>query len=171
MAESPKQGAPREAEPERQSIGRYLAAQRQLRGISLDELAARTRIPRRSLERLEAGAFDADPDGFVRGFVRTVALALGLDPREAVLRLVSEPKAADEDWLRMRRLRVGLAVAVLAGAALLAAFWGLRSTVRWISAPSGDPVGERVYRRDAVRALADEAAKAAPPDAPAPAEP
>ena len=37
------------------SIGRYLARQRSMRGISVEELAAMTRIPRRSLERLESG--------------------------------------------------------------------------------------------------------------------
>lgn len=78
------------AEP---SVGEYLARQRRLRRISLDELAYRTKIPRRSLERLEAGAFDARPDGFARVFVRSVASALGLDPEEAVMRLLDEPVA------------------------------------------------------------------------------
>ena len=82
------------ADPER-SIGAYLTRQRELRGISLDELATLTRIPRRSLERLESGVFDRAPDGFVRGFVRTVADALGLDPENAVMRLLREP--ADEE--------------------------------------------------------------------------
>ena len=73
------------------SVGVYLAQQRRLRGISLDDLSALTRIPRRSLERLEAGAFDRTPDGFARGFVRSVAEALGLDPNEAVMRLLPRP--------------------------------------------------------------------------------
>src|SRR4029453_15130270 len=68
-------------DPER-SIGAYLARQRELRGFTLDDLAAQTRIPRRSLERLESGVFDRAPDGFVRGFVRTVASALALHPAE-----------------------------------------------------------------------------------------
>jgi hypothetical protein len=73
------------------SIGAYIARQRRLRGISLDELEVLTRIPRRSLERLESGAFDAEPDGFVRGFVRTVSIAIGLDPDETVTRMLAEP--------------------------------------------------------------------------------
>ena len=73
------------------SIGSYLARQRRLRGIELEELAAVTRIPRRSLERLESGAFDGVTDGFVRGFVRTVADAIGLDPDDAVTRMLAEP--------------------------------------------------------------------------------
>ena len=167
MIEGAEQSAALEAEQaaERRSIGRYLAAQRKLRGISLDELAERTRIPRRNLERLESGVFDKQPDGFVRGFVRTVAEALGLDPREAVLRLVGEPAVADEDWLRRRRLRVALLAAAVGGCALLGLSWGLRETVRWISRPASDAAGEQVYRRDAVRELA-----ADQPSAPAPAD-
>ncbi len=155
---------------ERLSIGRYLAAQRKLRGISLDELAERTRIPRRNLERLEAGAFDGQLDGFVRGFVRTVAEALGLDPREAVMRLVGEPVASDEEWLWRRRMRIAALSAVLAVALLLALGWALRATVRWIREPAPDSGQQRVYRRDAVRELAEEPPRHAPPPTEAPAD-
>jgi len=73
------------------SIGAYLARQRRMRGISVGELAELTKIPTRSIERMEAGAFDGNPDGFVRGFVRTIAAGLGLDPEEAVMRMLGEP--------------------------------------------------------------------------------
>ena len=73
-------------------IGAYLSRQRRLRGISLAELAQLTCIPLRSLERLESGAFDGAPDGFARGFVRTVALALGLDADDAVGRMLPEAR-------------------------------------------------------------------------------
>ena len=75
------------------SIGRYLASQRRLRDISLDQLAALTKLPRRSLERLESGAFDREPDGFARGFVRTVAIALGLDPDDAARKITDRTRA------------------------------------------------------------------------------
>jgi cytoskeletal protein RodZ len=139
-----------------ESVGRYLARQRTLRGISLDDLAVLTRIPRRSLERLEAGAFDRHPDGFARGFVRTVAGALGLDPDEAVLRLMNEPPDDDptrgvaREWAR-RGIVVGLALG-LAIAVVAALAWSWRSP---IAAPSAEPAAsEIVYRRDAVRGLA-----------------
>ena len=73
------------------SIGGYLKAQRKIRGVGLEELSVRTRIPLRSLDRLEAGAFDGHPDGFVRGFVRTVSEGLGLDPDDTLMRMLSEP--------------------------------------------------------------------------------
>lgn len=80
------------------AIGEYLKRQRTLRGITIEELAASTRIPLRSLERLEAGYFDGMTDGFVRGFVRTVSAALGLDADQTVARMLEEP--AGRRWER-----------------------------------------------------------------------
>lgn len=136
------------------SAGRYLARQRRLREISLDELAARTKIPRRSLERLERGAFDGQADGFVRGFVRTVAEALGLDPNDAVMRLLREPPAAQEERRSSPALRLGLAIGALVALALLvfAALEGSRALRERFAA--GQP--EVIYRSDAVRSLAEE---------------
>lgn len=137
------------------SIGRYLASQRRLRGVSLEALADLTKIPRRSLERLEEGAFDHDADGFSRGFVRTVAGALGLDAEEAVMRLLGEPPGGDEELFsrHMAFKRWGAATALLAGAgAILFGLW-----LVWSGLPdasegrAGDGI---VYRRDAVRELA-----------------
>ncbi|MEM7413798.1 MAG: helix-turn-helix domain-containing protein [Myxococcota bacterium] len=139
------------------SIGHYLMSQRKLRGISLDELAARTRIPRRNLERLESGAFDHQPDGFVRGFVRTVAEDLGLDPQEAVMRLLGEPSAVDEDQRRRRRLQAAVAAFVVGGVLLAAAGWAVRETARWLTATPDPNSEDRVLRRDPVRVLAEEA--------------
>jgi cytoskeletal protein RodZ len=122
--------------------------------MSLDELASLTKIPRRSLERLEAGAFDRTPDGFSRGFVRSVAEALGLDRDEAVNRLLGEPR---EDGAVLRAnaryerrqllLRGGLVAAALVGLLVL---WRLTS-LGWAHSQNDAPV---VYRHDAVRALA-----------------
>ena len=95
-------------------IGAYLRRQRRLRAVSLEELADLTRIPLRSLERLEAGGFDGETDGFARGFVRTVAEALGLDVEDAISRMLHEP--APGVWERgtsSRRARQAIAVAGL----------------------------------------------------------
>lgn len=160
-------------------IGRFLARQRRLRGISLAELAAQTRIPQRSLERLESGAFDRTPDGFTRGFVRTVAEAIGLDADEAVARMLVEPTVRARG-LSPQAGRMLLLAGVLVGAVLLAL--GLREVVvaepgagAAVNAPSNLPV-----RRDYVRELAaergllpgplDAAAAALPAETPAPVE-
>ncbi|MEN8158927.1 MAG: helix-turn-helix transcriptional regulator [Myxococcota bacterium] len=135
------------------AVGGWLARQRELRGIRLEELAAMTRLPVRSLERLEAGAFDGQQDGFVRGFVRTVAVAIGLDPEDAVARLLAEPELS-----RRRRLpdprRVAVAAIGLAAAcaAVLAVLELTRARAPAPPAPREAPLG----RRDAIRALAVE---------------
>jgi len=161
MAESPRAAG----EDEPFSIGAYLKSQRKIRGIGLDELAVRTRIPLRSLTRLEQGAFDGDPDGFVRGFVRTVSDGLGLDPDDTLMRMLAEPDGARAVGARARlpvRVWLGVAVgllAALAGVTLLhAALWDGPEVVRTTV----------VIRRDPVRALAEaHAASRVEPPAPA----
>jgi len=148
------------------ALGGWLARQRELRGLRLEELAALTRLPMRSLERLEAGAFDGQQDGFVRGFVRTVAIAIGLDPDDAVARLLAEPSAGPRRKLPdLRRVAVA-AIGVAGGVALLAALFELARAPAVGEAPGRPP--PRV-RRDAVRALAVE--RGLLPDDPAPAGP
>ena len=139
------------------SIGLYLARERRMRGISLDELANITKIPRRSLERLEAGAFDRNPDGFVRGFVRTVAVGLGLSPEEAVMRMLGEPPESGET---RTTLNTGARSWLLVASVLVAGVAGLAVAVwQWYSrAPQSetrDDGPEIVYRRDAIRALTE----------------
>ncbi|MGI9432420.1 MAG: helix-turn-helix domain-containing protein [Myxococcota bacterium] len=139
------------------SIGRYLERQRRLRGLSLEEVANLTKIPRRSLERLEAGAFDRDPDGFTRGFVRTVAAAIGLDPQATVERMLTEMKP--------QRLRAAQnLIPALVGLALLIAMAALAvAAANWLGTP-GAPASEtaepELRRRDFGRELADRRAPA-----------
>jgi hypothetical protein len=167
LPETPALNAPGQG-PE--PLGSWLARERRLRGLTLDDVAAATRIPRRSLERLESGAFDAQPDGFTRGFVRTVADAIGLDPVEASARVLGQGAS-----VRRRPLRRGGALALglllLAAAALAVAslpvWW--RSRPAPASAPAA-AAPERV-RRDFVRELALRHAGARPPAPPGSAAP
>ncbi|PCC67327.1 Helix-turn-helix domain-containing protein [Nannocystis exedens] len=63
------------------SPGRYIREARQRRGISVEQLALETKIPRPSLEALEEDRFSALPGPvFVRGFFRCCARSLSLDP-------------------------------------------------------------------------------------------
>ena len=151
-----------------ESIGAYLAAQRRLRGISVEELASQTRIPLRSLQRLEAGSFDANVDGFVRGFVRTVAIALGLDAEEALNRTLREPGAGVSSGraprLSMRRVLLATTVVTLLGAVALAVQMVAISLKGEIASGNAGPI---VVRRDPVRALAEAQGVAALSPAPA----
>jgi len=141
------------ADVDAEPIGAFLSRQRRLRGISLAELARITCIPLRSLERLESGAFDDEPDGFARGFVRTVASALGLDPDDAVARMLPEARPG-----RRRRTnplpdpgpRVGLVLGLLAiGLVAVLLVEGRAGAPDATDAPA-----QRIVRRDSVRELA-----------------
>ena len=61
-------------------FGEHLKREREMRGVSLDEICAATRIGTRFLEALENEEWDKLPGGiFNRGFVRSIARFLGLD--------------------------------------------------------------------------------------------
>lgn len=77
--------------------GRFLAAVRELRGLSVDDLSRETRISARYLEALEANGFDHLPAStFVRGYLRQVV---------RVLRI--EDEAVVDDYMDLVRRRRG----------------------------------------------------------------
>jgi len=105
-----------------ESIGHFLRTERELRQLSLEELAQTTRIPLRSLQLLEEDRLDGLPgDVFVRGFVKSYAKAVGLPFEEALRRyeessrpsrnpaLAALPSMAQPD----RGRRFGLAIALV----------------------------------------------------------
>lgn len=67
------------------SFGEHLRRQRQMRGVSLDEIVAITKISRRHLQALEDEQFDQLPGGiFNRSYVRGYARCVGIDEEVAV---------------------------------------------------------------------------------------
>jgi cytoskeletal protein RodZ len=61
-------------------FGEHLRRERELRGVSLEEISAATRISTRFLEAIENDQWDQLPGGvFNRGFIRSIARFLGLD--------------------------------------------------------------------------------------------
>ena len=70
------------------------------------------------------------------------------------MRIVAEPSGGDEDRHWRRRVRAGVAGAVLAVLLLILLGLGLRMATRWIVEPAGGPPSH-VFRRDAVRSLAE----------------
>ena len=147
-------------------FGEYLKRERQMRGVSLEEICAATRISTRFLEALENEQWDTLPGGvFNRGFVRAVARFLGLNEEDLVAQYtaaMSEQNATPvflnqpqqpqttRSWLPW----VGvLAILVLAGGGWLG--WRLYSTHR-----------ARVAAREAAAAATVTTEPAAPaPDA------
>jgi hypothetical protein len=70
-----------------EGFGVFLKTQREARGISLQQVAARTYIQPEILVRIETERLDLLPEPvYVKGFVRAYADVIGVDSQEAVLR-------------------------------------------------------------------------------------
>ena len=78
-------------QPEVETAGERLRAARIEKGLSLDDIAAQTRIPLRHLESLEAGEWSKLPaPTYTIGFARSYAGAIGLDRSEVSDQLRAE---------------------------------------------------------------------------------
>ncbi len=66
-------------------FGSHLKHQRELRGISLDEISSITKIHLRYLEALESNSFDELPgEVFIKGFIRSYGRAIGANLQELI---------------------------------------------------------------------------------------
>jgi cytoskeleton protein RodZ len=71
----------------RQTFGQQLRRHRDKRGMSLQTVAAQTKVSAGLYKSLESGECDRWPGGiYSRGMVRAYAAAIGLDPEETVTR-------------------------------------------------------------------------------------
>jgi cytoskeleton protein RodZ len=74
-----------ETDAHAEGFGERLRREREMRGISLDEIAATTKIGTRLLRALESEQFDLLPGGiFNKSYVRAYARHVGLDEEQAV---------------------------------------------------------------------------------------
>src|SRR6476659_9827903 len=70
-------------EPELSPVGERLRAAREEKKLSLEDLAAQTRIPQRHLASIETGEWDSLPaPTYTIGFAKSYASAVGLDRDE-----------------------------------------------------------------------------------------
>ncbi len=70
-----------------EGFGQYLRSQRELRQISLEEVAAGTKIGIHLLRALEEERWESLPaEVFVKGFIKSYAEYIGLDPEDTLLR-------------------------------------------------------------------------------------
>jgi cytoskeletal protein RodZ len=85
---------------ENEHFGTLLQKARELRRVTLAEVAQRTKLSRTALERIEAGDLDAlPPEVFVRGFIRSYARAVGMpdsEPLDLFDKAVEERRRAEE---------------------------------------------------------------------------
>jgi cytoskeleton protein RodZ len=125
-------------------FGEHLKREREMRGVSLEEISAATRIAPRFLVALENEQWDQLPGGvFNRGFIRAVARFLGLDEDNLVSEYALETKGRSEPgvvadppiepnsrYLEMT-LVIILAVLLLAGLVFAAVRFGPQLAARW----------------------------------------
>ncbi|MDF1833301.1 MAG: DUF4115 domain-containing protein [Alteraurantiacibacter sp. bin_em_oilr2.035] len=79
------------ASAEPQGIGPQLRAAREAKGLSIDHVAAETRISKRHIEHIEAGDFDLLPARtYAVGFSRTLAKVVGLDQNDVLAMVRAE---------------------------------------------------------------------------------
>jgi cytoskeletal protein RodZ len=82
------------------AFGRHLLRERELRGLSPDDVARVTRLAPAVIEAIEAGDPERmPPRGYLVGYLRSYAGAVGLDADDVVLRFqeaagVDEPESA-----------------------------------------------------------------------------
>jgi cytoskeletal protein RodZ len=68
-------------------FGRYLAQQRELRGVSRADVASATKIPANLIAALETGQVERLPERiFIVNYIRAYAQVIGMESQEAVLR-------------------------------------------------------------------------------------
>jgi len=113
------------------SVGEQLLAAREAAGISLEDIAAQTRIPTRHLESIEASEWDKLPaPTYTMGFAKSYATAVGLD-RNAIadqlreemggMRATVTQSEVFEPVDPARVMPRGLVIAAIAAAALIVA--------------------------------------------------
>lgn len=93
----------RKSHPKPQPAG--LGAKRELNGVSLNDIAERTRIPLRHLEELERGDISHWPAGvYAKSWARAYAVEAGIDPEEAVA-LVAPVAAVEPTIEEIKQVR------------------------------------------------------------------
>lgn len=112
-------------------FGEHLRRERELRGVSLEEVSSATRISTRFLEAIERGHWEQLPGGaFNRGFIRSTSRYLGLDEDGMVGEYALETKsnmpvyiaprtktkaALPRNWKRMAAVIGAIAVLITGG--------------------------------------------------------
>jgi cytoskeleton protein RodZ len=105
-------------------FGEHLKREREMRGVTLEEISAATRIAPRFLLALENEQWDQLPGGvFNRGFIRAIARFLGLDEDTLVSEYALETKGRTEPGVvadpPMESNRRWPAIALVIGVAIL----------------------------------------------------
>jgi len=108
-------------------LGATFRKTRESQNVSIEKIAKETRINSRFLEAIENERFDLLPGGiFNRGFIRSYALRLGLDPEEAIQgyeklfhAVEAEPVHQETERVRGKTTKIPVYYVALAGLLVL----------------------------------------------------
>ena len=131
-----------------EKLGEYLKRERELRGISIEEVAEGTKIAIHMLRAMEADQWSRMPaEIFTRGFLRSYAEFIGLSPDDIILRHEEEKALETENTRKSEERGRGLpfgtggnrpVFAILAAILILIAIAG---GIYFFSRPAGRETG------------------------------
>ena len=82
-----------------ENFGSYLKAERELRGVTLEELHAKTKIPIHFLKALEKSQLEKLPEEvFIRGYIRSFAKVIGANEDEMLSAYIDITKTSSTDF-------------------------------------------------------------------------
>jgi cytoskeletal protein RodZ len=91
-------GKPANGADAESSLGRFLSAARERRGVSREQAASETGIPKRYLQMMENNDYSLASDQlYVLPFMRRYATFLALDPEETAMRFVREVQHSENN--------------------------------------------------------------------------
>ncbi len=168
-----------------ESVGEFFRQVRETKGLTVDEVASKTRIRTDFVKALEEGNFAKLPDQvFARGFVRSYARSLGLDEEDAIHRFVQSAgafyeKQGERERLRQRQVEeerrrranrkaVGVAIAVAIATLVFLLSREQTSTLVRRSGSDAPTISKKSapFAKDAKESAARPAAELPPPIAP-----
>ncbi len=98
MSNAPNATLPADDHVTIETVGTSLRRQREIKRMSLAEVARVTRIPLTTLEAMEHDHFDDLPgEVFAKGFLRSYAQAVGLAPHDIVARYAGSRRVTTSD--------------------------------------------------------------------------
>jgi hypothetical protein len=136
------------------AFGPWYRRQRELRGISLFYVAARTKLSPERVREIEETGVCLETDGIGRATARALAHAIGADPDEAAALLGQTRKPPVHRRARFAHLRPALlGFGRTAGLAVVLAL-GLWLLGLWLSSPASNAAAPpRIYKPDYVDQL------------------
>ena len=156
--------------PEVPPVGEQLRAAREKQGLSLEDVASQTRIPRRHLENLEAGNWSQLPaPTYTIGFAKSYAGAVGLDRAEIGDQLRAEmggyrPESATQEVFQpadpARAMPKGLVIGALVAVVVLFLIFS------WLHNRSISPAEQPVPAAETTQAPAQQQQPAQPQSQP-----